>query len=531
MPSCGLREGPAAKGALPASSLFAAGLLLGCSAKSDPSRTAMAEPLKAAASKPAESVPVPPAASAPAAPRPAAEDGDAPRVFAKTRFVWIRERPEWASQWLGYLWPGESTKLRSPRPIYARGCDAWYAVEPRGYVCVDGRRATLDRSDPEVAELARLPLTEPPDTRRFAESLGAEHYDRLPERAAQRAREPDLERHLALVESARSGGTRDASLAGVDLAPARRTAEPFALMPVDLQVQRKNFRRNSTLAFLDEYSYEGRSYLLTTDLSWVPKDRVRPFDSVTFRGARLDHEVRLPIAFFREHARPAFERAPDGAFVASARKFARLAYVELTGTTEVTGATRYLETREAGLWVLESDCVLPTPSEHTPWGARVETTGAVTGGAAHERKTWIESSVYGGWLIAYENTRPVFATLVSSGRGGGKSPDAKDLLVTSSTPFGTFPVTGKFVTATMDGPDEIVHSDVPWVQNFRSAHAIHSAYWHDAWGERMSGGCINVSPADGRFLFEFTEPALPEGWHGVRWDPRLGPSTIVVVHR
>jgi hypothetical protein len=47
----------------------------------------------------------------------------------------------------------------------------------------------------------------------------------------------------------------------------------------------------------------------------------------------------------------------------------------------------------------------------------------------------------------------------------------------------------------------------------------------------MSGGCENVSPIDGKWLFYFTEPELPDGWHGVRWEPKLGPATTFVVHR
>jgi hypothetical protein len=461
----------------------------------------------------------------PPARREAATEG--PRVFAKTRFVWIREHASWASQWIGYLWPGSSVKLRSPKPIYARGCETWYAVEPRGYVCVDGRRATLDPGDPEFAELVKVPITSLPTSHRYAQSIGAPRYTRLPDRAEQRAREPDLLSHLALVDAARRTSTVDPSLAGIDLTPAPRDAVAFARLPVDLQAPRPSLRRDSTVAFLDEYRYQDRSFLLTPDLAWVPKDRVRPYESVTFEGAHLDGNVKLPIAFFRERPRGAFERGADGHLVPSARKFARLAWVELTGATEVEGTSRFLETREAGLWALESDSVVPEPAAEPPWSAlRADDNGAST-----DRKTWLEASVYGGWLIAYENMRPVFATLMAPGRGGGKSPDAKNLVSTSSTPLGVFPVTGKFVTATMDGPEGVVHSDVPWVQNFRSAHAIHSAYWHDAWGERVSGGCLNVSPGDGHFLFGFTEPKLPDGWHGVRWDPHLGPATVVVVHR
>jgi hypothetical protein len=457
-------------------------------------------------------------------------ESDEPRVYAKTRFVWVRERAEWASQWIGYLWPGESVKLANRHPVYARGCEAWYAVVPRGYVCVDGRRATLSRSDPELVELARVPLvTMPPH--RYAESLGAERYGKLPGRAEERAREPDLERHLSLVELARSGGAVDPSLAGVDPSLPPREAVDFPSLPVDLQVPRNTLRQGSTIAFLDEYRHDGRSFLLTTDLVWIPKDRARLYDSVTYSGARLDGTVHLPLAFFREHERTAYERAEGGRFTPSARKFARLSWVELTSATEVDGALRYLETREPGLWVLESDAVVPVLSPTTPWGARVSQDAPPRQDGSADRKTWLEASVDGGWLIAYENTRPVYATLVAPGRGGAKRQDAKDLATSSSTPLGTFPITGKFVTATMESADDTVHSEIPWVQNFRGAHAIHSAYWHDAWGEKVSGGCLNVSPADGRFLFAFTEPALPEGWHGVRYDPHLGSTTTVVVHR
>ena len=43
-------------------------------------------------------------------------------------------------------------------------------------------------------------------------------------------------------------------------------------------------------------------------------------------------------------------------------------------------------------------------------------------------------------------------------------------------------------------------------------------------------GCINFSPKDGKWLFEFTEPPVPAGWHGVRWLPHLEPATVLIVH-
>jgi len=84
----------------------------------------------------------------------------------------------------------------------------------------------------------------------------------------------------------------------------------------------------------------------------------------------------------------------------------------------------------------------------------------------------------------------------------------------------------------MVSPSDLVHSEVPWNQNFSGPYALHAAYWHDRWGELASGGCINVSPIDGRWLYEeFTEPRVPPGWHGVRWLPQLEPSTKLIIHR
>ena len=174
--------------------------------------------------------------------------------------------------------------------------------------------------------------------------------------------------------------------------------------------------------------------------------------------------------------------------------------------------------------------VIPTPRDTTPWQAPIGKPDE-TGNARSGRATWLEASILGGWLVAFEGTRAVYATMISAGRGGKPHPD-KDPLETASTPTGWFPIGGKFKTATMNSSSTpIVHMDVPWTQNFSGPHAIHSAYWHDDWGSLKSAGCVNVSPKDGKWLFEFTEPDVPEGWHGVRYVARYGGgSTLFIVH-
>ena len=50
--------------------------------------------------------------------------------------------------------------------------------------------------------------------------------------------------------------------------------------------------------------------------------------------------------------------------------------------------------------------------------------------------------------------------------------------------------------------------------------------------ELMSGGCVNVSMPDAEWLFDWTDPRVPDGWQGVvGLAAELGKSTAVVVRR
>ncbi|MET0412416.1 MAG: L,D-transpeptidase [Polyangiaceae bacterium] len=407
-----------------------------------------------------------------------------PRVYALTKTVWIRPEPRSDASWIGFLWFGSSVPLAEPEPRAGPGCrGAWHAIEPRGFVCVDGARATLDPEHPLVRGLAPLaPDLTSPWPHRYAESL-------------------DL--------------TRLAALASQPLAaPALRDGQ-------------SHFKRRSTVAWTREATENGRAYLLADDLWWVPRERVRDYPHVTFRGVHLGRDAVLPLAFFRAHDRPRFVRGPGGELGPSEPAFERLSWVELSGRSETHDGVRYLETKQIGVFVREHDAVLPELAEHTPWGTSLSDTSNAS--VAAGRRTWIEVSILGGWLIAYEAGRPVFTTLVSPGLGGPAQP-GRGLLAPSATPTGTFKINGKFATATMVSRSGQINAAVPWAHNFSGPYALHAAYWHDAWGEPQSGGCINVSPLDGRWLFyEFSQPRMPEHWHGLRWQPELEPSTTLVV--
>jgi hypothetical protein len=504
----------------------------------------------AASAAPIAASAAPSASAAPAAAAPPHGDGDhatvpataqvpsGPRIWAKARFAWIQSEPRPSKGWVGYLGLGSSVALRGATLDAARvpnsqargGCRAWYAIEPRGYIC-EGDAATTDPKDPAVVALgADGPRTDSPWPYEYGESLGAPRYKQPPTAAQQRKAEWNLAEHLGLIAKAAAGEPRDKSLDGVDLAPAAEgrwgqgpdMSAWFEVSPL-IREGRPFVANGSTVAYTRQVDLDGRAYLVTHDRALVPKDRVRPYPRSEFHGVELGTEAELPLAFFRKMDRPRYRRGADGTFEKTGATFARLSWVGLTGEEAVEGKRTFLATKEADVWVAADEAAVVRKVEQPPAQIRQRKEG---------RRTWLDVSVLGGTLVAYENDRAVFATMISPGRGGIPE-KGKDPLDTASTPTGTFRVDGKFVTATMVSStnDLLVHTEVQYVQNFHGPHALHGAYWHDVWGEKKSGGCINLAPIDARRMFHWTEPTVPPDWYGLRSLPEFGPATVVVVHK
>jgi hypothetical protein len=184
----------------------------------------------------------------------------------------------------------------------------------------------------------------------------------------------------------------------------------------------------------------------------------------------------------------------------------------LDGRTATVSGVTYHRTSE-GWWLRLADAKVARPSP--PFDLR-------------PGEKWIDVDLTRQALVAFEGDRPVFATLISSGR---RNPQDKEH--DFPTPTGTFRIREKHITATMDGdvasdgPYSI--EDVPWVMYFQGSYALHGAFWHDAFGHPRSHGCVNLAPDDARTLFGWVDPQLPEGWHGVFANDRR-PGTRVVVH-
>jgi hypothetical protein len=138
-------------------------------------------------------------------------------------------------------------------------------------------------------------------------------------------------------------------------------------------------------------------------------------------------------------------------------------------------------------------------------------------------ENWVHVDLSEQTLVAYVGDRPVFTTIVSTGKEPGM------------TPVGVHRIQSKHIVTSMrDQPiEEEAYSieDVPWTQYFHNNVALHGAFWHGGFGLVRSHGCVNLSPADARWLFGFTSPALHEGWHSSfseRDADAIGPSAVVI---
>ncbi len=268
--------------------------------------------------------------------------------------------------------------------------------------------------------------------------------------------------------------------------------------------------------FLDEYyesvgvgfglvitgrvDHQGVRFLRTRRGLYIPATSVRFARGSSFAGVELPDGAPLDVGWIVARTAPVLER-PNG------RRIRDAGLREVIHARGVRGG--FVELAEGG-FVRRAHVRLarpaPPPPEVPPGGR------------------WIDVDVDEQVLVAYEGDRPRFATLVSTGRAGARV----------ETPRGTFRIWAKLAFSDMDNlertdvDDPYAIESVPWVQYFEGAYGLHAAFWHDAFGQRRSHGCVNLAPADARYVFDFTSPALPPGWEAIL--PLEGePASIVRV--
>ncbi|HUP27729.1 MAG TPA: L,D-transpeptidase family protein, partial [Chloroflexia bacterium] len=118
---------------------------------------------------------------------------------------------------------------------------------------------------------------------------------------------------------------------------------------------------------------------------------------------------------------------------------------------------------------------------------------------------WVDVSIDGQTMIAYEGQTPVYTAKTSTG------------VSRHPTVEGTYRIYAKYRAQDMKGGTGAEYyflPNVPYVMYFYADYALHGAYWHNNFGQPMSHGCVNLPEDAAKWLFE--------------WAP-IG--TMVVTHR
>jgi hypothetical protein len=232
---------------------------------------------------------------------------------------------------------------------------------------------------------------------------------------------------------------------------------------------------------------------------WVLDRWVHLVKPSTFVGAQLAEQPTNPFAWVLRNVQPS--SVPGGPPISSYPLRTRYERVIIYGLEKVGTRTWYLV--DANQWIQQTYLGIVDVSARPA--------------AVSPDEKWIEVDLYEQTLAAYKGDQMVFATLVSSG------------LPQWETRRGLFRIWGKVYIAKMSGregkPDYYHLEDVPWTMYFDGEIGLHGAYWHDGFGYRRSHGCVNLAPVAARWLWDWTDPHVPEG---LDWISSTG--TWVWVH-
>ena len=122
---------------------------------------------------------------------------------------------------------------------------------------------------------------------------------------------------------------------------------------------------------------------------------------------------------------------------------------------------------------------------------------------------WIEVNLYEQTLSVYAEGRLQYAALIAT--GVPSFPTRPGLFqIREKKDYET--MTGSF---TADRSDYYYFERVPWTMYFDGARALHAAYWRTNFGYEASHGCVNLSPADAHWLFDWAAV----GDYVYVWDP------------
>ncbi len=235
---------------------------------------------------------------------------------------------------------------------------------------------------------------------------------------------------------------------------------------------------------------------------YVSAQHILPYPPSRFQGIQVDRQPDKPFAWVI--ADSPISNTPGAQPKPNAPRFNRYAQVTLIEPQAMNGTTWYRVGQNE--WISQYRLGIISVAPRPP--------------AIGPTDKWIEVNVFEQTLAAYEGDQMVYATLVSSG-----------LPQWYTTP-GLFHIYDKvkqgLMTGQMGKPDYYYLQDIPWIMYYNGDQALHTAYWHDGFGETHSHGCVNLPPQDAMWLFNWTTPIVD--LKNETFASKDNPGTFVWVH-
>jgi lipoprotein-anchoring transpeptidase ErfK/SrfK len=218
-------------------------------------------------------------------------------------------------------------------------------------------------------------------------------------------------------------------------------------------------------------SEDGHTYFLV-NYGWMDREDLQPLTPSTFTGIRLPRGVTFRFGWVLA------ETHSVNAAGTPIQTYIRYQIVhEVQAVTEKPG---YIAVG-ANEWLPDESVALVSP------GLPVE--------VGPNTCRFIYANLNTQTLSVFDNCKLVFATLISSGKN-------------SWTFEGQFTILNKDAEYRTLTPPAVSTSKfyiegVPYFMAYSGDFGFHGAYWHDAFGIPASHGCINLSPADARWLYDW----------------------------
>ena len=222
----------------------------------------------------------------------------------------------------------------------------------------------------------------------------------------------------------------------------------------------------------------GKAYVQLPTGEWI---RATPAAYTKFQGLEFYQNPKTDFGWIIDPANSF--TAPSFGAPATGKTYSRDSTIQVYETVKAEGFFWYKISPEE--WVNSQKARVVTLRPTPPEGVQAN--------------RWIELDLFQQTIMAYEDGQLLFATIMASG------------LDPFFTQPGVFTIYEKKPLETMRGSFEADRSDfyyledVPWTMYYDQARAIHTAYWHTYFGYPQSHGCVNLSPGDAKWLFDWAD--------------------------